>query len=209
MSGLCGVVLAAGHSRRMGRPKLLLRLGDKTLLRRAAEAALAVCDEVVVVVGPEADRMRAELHDLPVRVVENPESAQGLSTSLRKGIEAAEGAEAILLLLADQPAITPEHLRRLVETWRHSGARIVACTYQGTSGPPALFHRSLFGALQALQGDVGAKAVLQAHREEAVLVPLEEAALDVDTPEDWARLKQILGGSPEQPASRPPQKEPG
>ncbi len=189
------MVLAAGHSRRMGQQKLLLRLEGKTLLRRAAEAAVAVCDEVVVVVGPEADRMRAELSDLPVRVVDNPESAQGLSTSLRKGIEAAAGAEAVLLLLADQPAITPEHLRRLVETWQHRGARIVACTYQGTAGPPVLFHRSLFGALQALQGDVGAKAVLQAHEEEAVLVPLEEAALDVDTPEDWARLQETLRNS--------------
>lgn len=190
MSGFACVVLAAGSSRRMGQPKLLLRLGGKTLLRRAVETALAVCEEVVVVVGPEADRMREELCDLPVTVVENPDHALGLSTSLRRGIEAVADADAVLLLLADQPALTPQHLQRLVETGRQTGARVVACAYRDTVGPPALFHRSLFGELRALKGDVGAKPVLEAHREEAVFVPLEEAALDVDTPEDWARIQQ-------------------
>ncbi|MDR7415504.1 MAG: nucleotidyltransferase family protein [Armatimonadota bacterium] len=183
-------MLAAGSSRRMGQPKLLLRLGGKTLLRRAVETALAVCGEVVVVVGPEADRMREELRDLPVTIVENPDHVLGLSTSLRRGIEAVADADAALLLLADQPALTPGHLRRLVEAWERTGARIVACAYRGTVGPPALFHRSLFGELRALRGDVGAKPVLEAHREEAVFLPLEEAALDVDTPEDWARIHQ-------------------
>ncbi|MCS7171844.1 MAG: nucleotidyltransferase family protein [Armatimonadetes bacterium] len=192
MSKVACVVLAAGSSRRMGQPKLLLHLGGKSLLRRVVETALGICDEVVVVVGPEADRMQAELSGLPVRVVENPEHAQGLSTSLRRGIEAVEDAEAVLLLLGDQPALTPQHLQRLVEIWRREGVRIVACAYRGTVGPPALFHRALFSELKALQGDVGAKPVLEAHGSEAVFVPLEEAALDVDTPEDWARVREAL-----------------
>ncbi|MDR5709249.1 MAG: nucleotidyltransferase family protein [Armatimonadota bacterium] len=192
MSGLACVVLAAGSSRRMGQPKLLLRLGGKTLLRRAVETALGVCGRVAVVVGPEADRMRAELQDLPVEVVENPEHELGLSTSLRRGIEAVAEAEAVLLLLADQPALTPQHLQRLVETWRRSGARIVACTYRGTVGPPTLFHRTLLPELKALRGDVGAKPILEAHRDEAIFVPLEEAALDVDTPEDWVRVQESI-----------------
>ncbi len=192
MSGIACVVLAAGSSRRMGKPKLLLRLGGKTLLRRAVETALAACDRVAVVVGPEATRMRAELHGLPVTVVENPDHELGLSTSLRRGIEAVEDAQAVLLLLADQPALTPQHLQRLVETWRRSGARVIACAYRGTVGPPALFDRTLFAELKALHGDVGAKPVLEAYREEAILLPVEEAALDVDTPEDWARVQEIV-----------------
>lgn len=172
----------------MGRPKLLLRLGGKSLVRRAAETALAACDRVVVVVGAQADRMRRELHDLPVTIAENPDYEAGLSTSLRRGVEAAADADAVLVLLADQPAITPDHLRVLIEAWRRERPPIVACAYRGTVGPPAVFDRAVFGELTHLEGDAGAKILIAAHPE-AVRIPLEEAAVDVDTPEDWARLQ--------------------
>lgn len=176
----------------MGQPKLLLRLEGKSLLRRAAETALGLCPRVFVVVGAEADRMREELTGLPVTVVENPEYAEGLGTSLRRGVQAALGLDAVLVLLADQVAIRPSHLQALVDAWHHTSARVVACTYGGTVGPPVIFHRSLFPELVRLAGDVGAKPVIERHRADAVLLPLPEAALDVDTPEDWARVQELL-----------------
>jgi molybdenum cofactor cytidylyltransferase len=185
---VAAVVLAAGSSRRMGKPKLLLRWGASSLLRRAVEAALAAADRVVVVVGPDPDRMREELAGLPVQVVVNPDHAQGLASSLRCGLRALPDAPAVLVTLADQPRVTGDHLRRLVEAYRTTGAPVVAASYAGTVGVPAVFRRDLFGELLSLQGDSGARPVIERHRDEAVLVPVPEAAVDVDTPEDWARL---------------------
>lgn len=186
---VAAVVLAAGQSRRMGEPKLLLRWKGTSLLRRAAEAAVKACHRVVVVVGPQADRMRAELAGLPVAVVVNPDPARGMASSLRCGLGAVADAAAVLLVLADQPAVGPGHLCRLVELRRKTGAPVVAATYGETVGVPAVFGRELFAELFALEGDVGAKPVLQRHRHEALLVPVPEAACDVDTPQDWERLQ--------------------
>ncbi len=182
------MVLAAGQSLRMDRPKLLLVWKGKSLLRRAAEAAVAACRQVVVVLGPEPQRMEAELSSLPVEVVVNPEYAKGMATSLRCGVQAVRDASAALVILADQPAVTAEHLRHLIQAYRKSGAPVTAASYGDTVGAPAVFSRQLFPELLALEGDTGAKRVVESHRHEAVVVPLPEAAVDVDTAEDWQRL---------------------
>lgn len=190
---VAGVVLAAGASRRMGQAKLLLRWGGVSLLRRAVEAAAAACRRVVVVVGPDPDRMRAELGGLPVQVVANPDYAEGIASSLRCGLRAARDAPAVLVVLADQPAVTAEQLCRLVREYRRTGAPVVAASYAGTVGVPAVFSRQLFPELLALTGDVGARGVIDRHRDETILVPVPEAAVDVDTPEDWAKVTGARG----------------
>lgn len=182
------MVLAAGQSVRMGRPKLLLVWQGKSLLRRAVEAAVAACRRVVVVVGPDPQRMGEELSSLPVVVVVNPDYAEGIATSLRRGVQAVGDAPAALVVLADQPAVTAEHLRRLVQAYRKSGAPLAAAAYGDTVGAPAVFSQKLFPELLALEGDTGAKRVVERHRHEAVVVHVPGAALDVDTPEDWERL---------------------
>jgi len=189
------VVLAAGESRRMGRPKLLLPWGGKSLLRRAAEAALGACRRVVVVVGPQADRMRSELTSLPVLVVTNPDYAEGIAASLRRGLQEVTDAPAALVVLADQPAVTAEHLCSLIQVYRKSGAPLAAASYGDAVGAPAVFARRLFPELLALRGDVGAKRVVEEHRQEAALVPVPEAAVDVDTPEDWEHLQGPAAGT--------------
>jgi molybdenum cofactor cytidylyltransferase len=182
-------VLAAGASVRMGRPKQLLRLGGRSLLRRAAEEAVGSgCAPVVVVLGAEAERLGPELHGLPVGVVLNARWAEGMSTSVRAGLEALQGhgVEAAILMLCDQPFVAAPLLRRLAATYRE-GRRLVACEYGGTLGVPALFDPTLFPELLALQGDRGARQVIAAHAAEAGRIPFPEGAVDLDTVEDYAR----------------------
>lgn len=178
----------------MGHPKLLLRLRRKSLLRRAAETAQSVCERVIVVLGADADRLGGELEGLDVEVVHNPHYAEGLSSSLRRGVEAAGSARAVLVMLGDQPLVTADDLRRLVTEYEAGSISIAAASFGDTIGVPAIFDRSLFLELAGLRGDAGAKAVIEAHRDHCRLVPIPAAAADVDTREDWERLSRTLTG---------------
>jgi molybdenum cofactor cytidylyltransferase len=188
------ILLAAGGSARLGRPKQLLEYEGKTLLRRAVETALASkCRPVVVVLGAEAEVCAKVLQGLPVGIVVNEGWQEGLASSIRVGLAALEkespGVEAVILSVADQPQLTPALLDSLIEQQRATGKKIVAAQYAGVPGPPALFCASLFPQLQTLQGDEGARRVLLTNPDEVVLVPFPDGALDVDTPEDFAKLR--------------------
>ena len=183
------VVLAAGESSRMGQPKQLLVHEGRTLVRRAVDTALgAEGGPVVVVLGAHETAIRAELAGLPVRLVLNPAWSEGMASSIRTGIEAVQGAAAVVFMLCDQPLLTSSNLQALVLRHRETGSRIVASEYGGGLGVPALFDRSLFDELLALQGAQGAKKVIEAHRDEACGIAFEAGIVDVDTPEDYARL---------------------
>ena len=190
---VAAIVLAAGGSSRMGSPKQLLRLDGETLVRRAATTALASrCKPVFVVVGAEARAVTREIEDLPVVRVENVHWTQGIGSSIRAGVEAAAMAQpppdAVLITLADQPAVTSELFDQLVAASEAAPAGLVACTYAGTLGVPALFARRHFDALRCLAGDTGGKALLAAHAEAVVRVAFPLAAFDLDTPGDYQRL---------------------
>jgi CTP:molybdopterin cytidylyltransferase MocA len=179
------IVLAAGASTRMGRPKLDLPVDGIPMLRRVVEAALASrCAEVVVVLGAYADRYAPLLDGLPVRVVVNPDPAEGMGSSIRHGMSAvAPDAVAVVVLLADQPLVGSDGIDRVVEAALAGPDRIAASTYRGAVGPPVAFPRARFDELRALTGDRGARSVIDAHREGLVALPLDDrAALDVDTP---------------------------
>lgn len=183
------VLLAAGRSSRLGSPKQLLAFEGRSLVRRAALAALGSgCDGVVVVLGAGAQAVSRELSGLDLIQVENPEWEEGIGASIRRGVEAAlerdPECEAVLLLLADQPAVSAPLLTRLLAERRESGSELVACAYAGSLGVPALFGRPHFPALRALGGDRGAKAILLAHAARVRRVAFPEGAIDVDTPED-------------------------
>ena len=190
MTGL--ILLAAGESARMGQPKQLLRFGGRTLLRRAAEEAVASgCQPVTVVLGALADRMTAELSDLPVRVVINREWEEGLGGSIRAGMEAllagpdGDRVEAVVMTLCDQPFCTAAVIRRLMAAHDELKSPAVASSYDGVRGVPALFGRALFPELLELTGPEGARRILQRHADETIEVALGDAAGDIDTPEDY------------------------
>jgi molybdenum cofactor cytidylyltransferase len=163
-----------------------------TLLRRAAQTAVAAaCGPVVVVLGAGAKQLRFELSDLGVRIVENAHWKDGMSTSVRAGLDELEAMatpDAVLFTTCDQPLVTPDLLRRLAASFAATRPPAVACEYAGTAGVPALFDRALFAELRRLAGDQGAKRVIEAHGPSVARIPFEDAALDIDTPEDAGRL---------------------
>jgi len=201
-SDVAALILAAGASTRMGSPKALLPWGERSLLRHVAEVALASpCRETFVVLGAEREQLARELQGLALQQVENEAWERGMGSSLATGIRAVEAREdphhpwrAVLILLCDQPAVTPELLARLValadgDPQPAAPRRMVACRYAGSLGPPALFERSLFGELGALSGDRGAKALLLRDPASVASVEFAAGALDLDTPEDYDRAR--------------------
>lgn len=193
---IAGVLLAAGASRRLGRPKQLLPLGGRPLLAHALGNALASgLDEVVVVLGHEADAIRTALApDLAAprsRVVVNPRYAEGQATSVAAGVVALPPeTEAALFLLGDQPGVRPETIDAVLAAFRAEPAPIVAPTYGGRIGNPVLFRRDLFSALTGLTGDEGARRLLRARPGDVrrVETGLPAPPPDVDTDDDYRAL---------------------
>lgn len=189
------VLLAAGGSRRLGLPKQLLRdASGRSLLRQAAETALAsACRPVAVVLGADADRIAAELDGLDVLLTVNPDWQTGLASSLKAGLAALRDAgplDAVVVMLCDQPRVTPALLNSLISASAGTGCQIAACEYGGTLGVPALFHHSLFADLQRLTGDEGARRVLRAYSGPISRLPFPGGVWDIDTPADAEKISQ-------------------
>jgi xanthine/CO dehydrogenase XdhC/CoxF family maturation factor/CTP:molybdopterin cytidylyltransferase MocA len=187
------IILAAGGSRRLGRPKQLVEIAGQSLVRRAAESALAAgTGSVHVVVGAEVTRVRTALEDLPVDLIVNEAWKEGVASSIRAAIDAIERrerpVETILLMLCDQPGVTADVLRRLLDAYRATRAPVVASRYPEGPGVPALFHAELFPALKTLDGDVGARELIRHLDRDVVTIPFALAG-DIDTPEDVARYE--------------------
>lgn len=189
---VAGVILAAGASRRMGKNKMLLELDGESLIRRAAKRALAAgLSPLVVVVGHEVDRLRAELQDLRLTFAVNPAYTGPTSVSLHQGLNAlGPDVDAVVVMLGDMVRVTTETLAMLIAAARGTEAPLVVSRYGDVTAPPLLFRRALFGELLAWTGEGCGKAVVQAHKQEAMYVDRPAALLvDVDTPEDFAALR--------------------
>jgi len=180
------VVLAAGQSRRMGGPnKLMALFSGKPLIRRSVETALATkAAGTIVVTGHQAARIEEALRGLDAAVVHNPDFAGGLSGSLRTGISAVrESAAGALVVLGDMPAVSADDLDRLIGVFRRSGGQcIVRATCRGKRGNPVILPRALFPAVAALEGDTGARHLVESGQALVIDVDIGEAAsVDVDT----------------------------
>lgn len=196
---IAGIVLAAGAASRMGPQKLLLPVGGQSLIRLSLERILAApLDDVVVVLGREAEAVQTALAGLPIRTVVNPDFAAGLSTSLRAGLDAQDaGVEAVIVALGDQPIPDPRVIARLIDAYRSSGKPIVVPAYRGERGHPVLFAASVFPELRRVVGDQGAREVIARDPERVAVVPVDlPQPLDVDTWEDYQTfLDRVRGGS--------------
>ena len=197
---VAAIVLAAGTSSRMGRPKLLLPFAGKTLVRRAVESAVASrARQVVVVTGAYRELVERELAGLPVKLAHNPEFAIGMSGSVRAGIKSVPPeTDAAVVILADQPFVGAEIIDALIEVYEASRAPIVRPRYAGQPGNPVLWDRSLFGELMQQQGDQGGRELLKRYADRVAWRELPDARAqeDIDTPEAYAALLRDFEGTP-------------
>jgi molybdenum cofactor cytidylyltransferase len=205
---IAGIVLAAGRSARLGRPKQLLPVHGEPLIRHTLRRVLASSlDQVIVVVGHEAEQVRDAVAGFPVECFFNPDAAAGQSTSVRAGLAAlSPDVESAVFILGDQPGVDPNVIDALIASWRTSGAPVVVPRYQDRMGNPVLFDRQVFSELAALEGDTGARPVVRAYhdRGELLAAPVAgKAPPDVDTEADYAALIAALS-QPRDPATVPP-----
>lgn len=191
---IVAIILAAGSSARMGQPKQLLDWHGQPLVRVVAQQTLASqVDGVYAVLGAAGEQVAAALAELPITIVTNQAFASGQASSLRAGIAALPNdVAAVLVLLGDQPFVTPEIIDRLIAAWRETNAPIVAPNYNRQRGNPVLFSQAIFPELLAIQGDQGARTILQADPTRMHLVdfPTTRPLDDIDSPEDYERVVQ-------------------
>jgi molybdenum cofactor cytidylyltransferase len=193
------IILAAGPSTRMGKPKQLLMYGNRTFLRHAAEVAIAsVCRPILFVLGAYASQLQGEIDDLPVRSVTNERWADGMGSSIQVGVRAlktydrADNTEALVLMLCDQPYVRAAVINDLVTAYHANDKGIIASEYGGTLGVPALFGREYFAELATMSGAAGAKHLIAAHAFDVISVPFPKGISDIDTQEDYRQLQHAI-----------------
>jgi len=190
----CGIlILAAGQSNRLGRPKQLLMYQGLSLVERVAETAIASgCNPIMVVLGSSAEDISPQLNKLGIPVLVNEHWQEGMASSIREGVKAIIGLDdhidGIVILVCDQPHMEVNHIKALLQLQSEKDLPAAACSYGGILGTPALFHQSLFKKLNELKGDVGAKKILSSLSEEIAVVEFEEGIFDIDTETDYERL---------------------
>jgi len=188
---IAAIVLAAGQSKRMGRPKQLLPLGRGTILGRVLQTfRSSKVDRIVVVLGSNASRVRRGLSLRRETVVVNKEFSAGMSASLKAGLMAVEDdADAVVIALGDQPFVSPGTVDSMIDAYHRERALVVVPVYRGRRGNPVLFDRRLFPQLKRIAGDLGAKSVVMQNESSLVEVEVDDegVAVDIDTPDDYAR----------------------
>lgn len=194
MAKIGAVILAAGESSRLGRPKQLVQFQGKSLLRRIIDAAIqAGCAPVAIVTGRDHAKVSTEIDDAVL--IENEHWELGIGTSIRAGVAALTNdkgtlLDAIVLLVCDQPFVDSNVIRSLIERHTQTGKPIAASSYAGTVGVPALFDRICFAELLALPDDSGAKPIFQAEPGRVAKFEFPEGMRDIDTIADYENLSQ-------------------
>jgi molybdenum cofactor cytidylyltransferase len=186
------VVLAAGASSRFGSAKQLVRVNGRPLMHTIVSRAVELAGHsVTVVLGAHAGELAPLLKHTPASVAVNREWSEGIASSIREGLSHAPSTtDGVLIVLADQAAVTTDDLRRLAGAWRRNPVSIAAAQYAGGVGVPAIFPRWCFRELNELRGDRGAQLLLQRHVDRLVRLPMPSAELDIDRPEDLLSLEQ-------------------
>jgi molybdenum cofactor cytidylyltransferase len=191
---VAAIIVAAGASSRLGQPKQLVLVDGEPLLQRAVRCAReAGAVPVFVVLGSSRERIEKALELCDATIIANADWEEGLASSIRAGVKAAAagavGAAGVLLMTCDQPRATVEHLRMMIEKFDGElNLVLIASTYAGIRGTPAIFPRTMFADLMGLRGDRGARGLLAKTSLPVVEIPLEGGEVDIDWPEDLAAL---------------------
>ena len=189
-SVLFSVLLAAGSSYRFGSTKQLQTIDGSPMVARTARLCESICAyRSVVVLGNDWAAVHNACAPLSGFLVINPDHKTGIASSIRQGVAAVRTqADGLLLMLADQPSVNAAHLQVLAARWQASPNTIIASAYADTMGPPIIFPKQDFDALTELKGDAGAKSILLDRSERLQTIACEDAALDIDVPEDLERI---------------------
>ena len=187
------VIIAAGESKRLGSPKQLLLLDKDSILNRLIKMVQKAVDfPIYLILGASAEKIKAQLPNVNLNIVENTEWQEGMGSSIRSGVKAvAESAnqhDGVLILVCDQPYLSESAIQSLISLQAIKNTAIVASFYANIAGTPALFHKSVFSDLLALKGDQGAKRIIQERDQELAKLQFEKGVLDIDTPEDYQQL---------------------
>jgi molybdenum cofactor cytidylyltransferase len=193
--GLHAAILAAGAATRFGSPKQLVRIAGTPVLHQAiANATLVAGHSVTVVVGAHAGEVSRALRQSAASVILNRDWEEGLASSIRAAVHSAPpGCEGLMLVLADQVAVTGDDLKRLHAAWRRHPVLIAAALFGGAPGLPAIFPRWVFPDLLDLRGDRDPRLVIRRNVDQVVRVPMQNAAVDLDTPEDLLEIETAVG----------------
>ena len=193
MTGL--IILAAGESKRLGKPKQNLVFRDRTLLQIAVEAGIkSACKPIIVVLGANSDQINKDFQPEKIKVVHNSYWEEGMASSIRSGISELKNdknVDSAIIMLCDQPFVSAGLLNDLAAKQKETGEPIIACSYNNTIGVPVLFDRSLFDELLSLQGHQGAKNILKSYEGVIITIPFEMGGIDIDTSEDYDRLNDL------------------
>jgi len=191
----CGIViLAAGASTRLGKPKQLIQYHGKTLLDHSVNEAInAKADAVVVILGKNADLLQNKIDNQKVNVVINKDWEEGMAASVRLGLatllKIKPYIDAVIFMVCDQPHISSLVLNELITTQQKTTKQIVTCNYGGSIGPPALFHKKYFRELAKVKGDIGARNIIQQNMNDVATILFPEGKIDIDTQEDYDALE--------------------
>lgn len=187
------IILAAGRSARLGRPKQLLSYQGKNLLQHTIDAAHeSQAGPVIVVLGSDMDVIAESLDPVHLTIVKNPNWEIGMASSVACGINTMNDlypdTEAVILMVCDQPFVNSKLLKNLIDKQEESGSSIVASSYENIQGTPALFLKKHFDELSALNGDTGARSLIKRYAESIEAIPFDQGSIDIDTIEDYRNL---------------------
>ncbi len=191
------ILLAAGSSSRMGQSKQLLEIKGEQLLWKSTQTALqSEAEKIIVVLGANEQEHRKIIQSLSVDIVVNPDWKDGMGSSLKKGLhqllQTKPTLDAVIIMVCDQPLLTTGHLNKLIQIFRQTKSPIVASYYSNTAGVPALFEKSVFEKLLNVENESGARKIIQQNKDLVQTVDFPEGAVDVDTPDDFKKLKERL-----------------
>lgn len=191
MKSISAILLGAGESKRMGQNKLLLPWGKRTILHQSLQALLhSRVKEVILVVNDHTEPLAHTLHERRVKIVLNSDYRRGMSSSIRKGVEATgPDCKGILIALADQPTIQSRTINVLIEAFHEKREKIIVPSFRGKRGHPVIFPQKFREELLRLIGDEGGKTILRRHPKEVHVVPVRASGVvrDIDTPRDYRK----------------------